>query len=103
MQGSRGARRVAAGGAGHWIAAPRPPRAQGGVSCGRVIGSWDLQNDTVDYFTAIMSQGNLVTALHSHVHAQPRRAHGWRHIRGPARDAPLLKLGLRPDGRVGVG
>ena len=36
-----------------------------------------------------MSQGNLVTALHSHVHAQPRHAHGWRHMRTcPGRPFP---------------
>lgn len=45
------------------------------MSCEAVIGSWDLLSDTVDYFTAVVSRGNLVTVLHSHVHAQLCRAH----------------------------
>lgn len=77
MQGSGGAKQEAVGGAGHWAAAPWPPHAQEGVSWGKVIGSWDLLNDTVDYFIAIISQCNLVMALHSHVHMQPYCAHGW--------------------------
>lgn len=77
VQGGGGAERAGDGGAGHWAAAPQPPHARERVSCGRVIGSRDLPNDTVDYFTVIVSQGNLVMALHSHMHAQPRRAHGW--------------------------
>lgn len=67
---------MAAAGSGRWVAPPWPPHAWEGVSCGRVIGSRDLLNDTVDYFTAIMSQSNLVMALHSRVHPQPRCAHG---------------------------
>lgn len=61
----------------HWAAAPETPHAQEGVSCGKVIGSRDLLNDTVDYFTAIMSQCNLVMALHSHMNVQPSCAQGW--------------------------
>lgn len=77
MQGSGGAEQEAIGKAGHWAAAPWPPHAQEGVSCGKVIGSRDLLNDTVDYFTTIMSQYNLVMPLHSHVHVEPYWAHGW--------------------------
>lgn len=77
MQGSGGAKQEAVGGAGHWAAAPWPPHAQEGVSWGKVIGSRDLLSDTVDYFIAIISQCNLVMALHSRVHVQPYCAHGW--------------------------
>lgn len=71
MPGSGGAEQEAVGRTGHWAAAPWPPHAQEGVSCGKVIGFRDLLNDIVDYFTTIMSQCNLVMALHSHVHVQP--------------------------------
>ena len=70
-----------------------PPASphQGRVSRARVIGSWDLPSDTVDCFTATVSQGNLVTALHNHAHTQPRRAHGRRHTRAcPGRPIAAL-------------